>query len=433
METEYNNGKQQIGVIGLGFVGLPLALLFVRNGFNVIGIDLDKRKIDSILNSRSYIEDISNEEIEVALSSGRFHASQNYDEISKLDTIIICVPTPLTNHGTPDLGYVQNVALDLYPRLKTGQLVVLESSTFPGTTREVLQPILEKSKMKIGKDLFLGYSPERIDPGNKQFKVEEVPKVVSGITENCRKQIETLYKHVFLNVVSVTSTEVAELCKLLENSYRYINISFINEMAILCDSLDIDLWEVIDASSTKPYGFSPFYPGPGVGGHCIPVDPIYLYWKAKQAGFESRYLNLAATINDEIMDYIVYRIQNSLSNLKGLTGKKIIIYGMAYKKDISDYRESPSLYIMEKLAKLGAEVEYHDPFIPTLEILDQKYSSIELTEEALRSSDCFVIITDHTSIPLDFIVTHAPLIYDTRNVTKNYSHYKNIIRLGCGN
>ncbi|WP_156290533.1 nucleotide sugar dehydrogenase [Oceanobacillus salinisoli] len=421
----------RVGVVGLGFVGLPLALLLNKKGFHVTGIDINDKKINSLVKGTSYIDDIPNESIKNALDSGKFTVTKNYESVQSLDAIIICVPTPLTKYKTPDLSYIQDVAYNLYPRLTKGQLVILESSTFPGTTKEILKPILEKSNLRVGVDIFLCYSPERIDPGNKDTEVEAVPKVISGVTKACSSKIEELYSQIFNHTVSVSSTEVAEFSKLLENSFRYVNISFINEMALLSDGLNIDLWEVIDAASTKPYGFTPFYPGPGIGGHCIPVDPIYLSWKAKQAGIQTNFIDLSDRINTQLTEYLTSQLIKNLS-VQNLQNKNILLYGLAYKKDISDYRESPSISIMKELLEMGANVSFHDPFVSKIDINGQEFQSVELTKDTLQQNDCIVILTDHSEIPLDLIIENSSLIYDTRNITKNYKEKRNIIRFGSG-
>jgi len=430
METQHNS--PHIGVIGLGFVGLPLALLFAEKGFPVTGIDLDRNKIQMLSSGISYIPDIKSEKIEECIKKGLFRTSDDYDIVRELNVIIICVPTPLTPKHTPDLTYLDQVANELYPRLKNGQLIILESSTYPGTTKEVLQPTLEKSALKIGQNLFIAYSPERIDPGNQQFTVDNIPKVVSGVTNNCKQRIEQLYRQVFKEVIAVSSTEVAELTKLLENSFRFVNISFMNEFAMLCDALHVDAWEVIHAASTKPYGYTPFYPGPGIGGHCIPVDPLYLYWKVAQYGTDSKFIQISQEVNLRITDYVVEQICNLLPSTSAVNKGNILICGVTYKKDINDVRESPVFPIIRRLNQLGYCVSYHDPHVPEL-VLDQKrLTSMPLSYKNLQETDCVVILTDHSNLPVPHILRHAKLVYDTRNITNGLPSKARVVRLGGG-
>lgn len=419
---------QKIAVIGLGFVGLPLALLIAKKGFSVIGIDVDHNKVKHLNKHVSYIPDISNQEIKEAAESGRFSAVDSYPFANQADVVIICVPTPLSEDHTPDLHYLHEVGHSLVPYLKQGQLVILESSTYPGTTRKELQPILEKSGLKAGTGFFLAYSPERIDPGNKHIPVEAIPKVISGITEQCKKQIFQLYSLIYQQVIPVSSTEAAEMTKLLENTFRFVNISFINEMAILCDQFQLDVWEIIKASDSKPYGFMAFYPGPGIGGHCIPVDPLYLQWIAQQMGASSLFIELADQVNHIIIDYITRKLTALFVEKKA----HILIYGAAYKKDINDVRESSIFSIIRNLTKANYQVSYHDPYIPEMTVEGAKMSSIPLTEENLGQADCVLILTDHTQIPIQFILDHAKLVYDTRNITAGLSGNAKIIRLGGG-
>nr|WP_309101229.1 nucleotide sugar dehydrogenase [Fredinandcohnia onubensis] len=421
--------RATVGIIGLGFVGLPLSLLFAEKGFKVIGIDNDKTKIEKLNNGKSYLPDIKDQELLEVITAGKLMGTSDYDIIKTLDVIIVCVPTPLSSYKTPDLSYLVTVGKELAPRIKKGQLIILESSTFPGTTQEVFQPILEKSGLKAGKDFYLAYSPERIDPGNKQYKVTEISKIVSGVSDNCLQKIGELYKKVFQKIVPVSSTQVAEFTKLLENAYRFINISFINELAILSDAMEIDLWEAIEAANTKPYGFTPFYPGPGIGGHCIPVDPLYLAWKSNQCGFDNKMIQLSDEINDLTIDYIVQKIVKVLFDNNG---KKVLIYGVTYKKDINDIRESPAIKIFQLLQQVGIEVSYHDPFVPEMKIGEHKYTSTPLTETTLQQSDCVLILTDHSTIPINKILDHGRLVYDARNVTSGIKSKAKIIRFGGG-
>lgn len=430
-EEDEPHSSKNICVIGLGYVGLPLALLFAKKKMNVIGLDLVEEKVNKLNNGQSYLPDVQDEEIQTALNEGLFTATTDYEATKKANVIVICVPTPLTSYGTPDLSYLQSVSMTLSALLQKDQLVILESSTYPGTTKEVLQPILEKSNLKAGKDFFLAYSPERIDPGNKQYKeVDKIPKIVSGVSPQCKQAVLDFYTQVFDQVVLVSTPEVAEFTKLLENSYRFINISFINELAIMCDSLGIDLWESIEAASTKPYGFVPFYPGPGIGGHCIPVDPLYLTWKAMRANVENKFIGLADEINHSISNYIISKMKTYLGGK--LKNKSILLYGIAYKKDIDDYRESPAIFVLQSLFERGANVSFHDPFINEVTAAGKRLQSVNLNEKILSESDLVVILTDHSSVPIQMILDHSKLVYDTRNVTRNFTGKAKVVRLGGG-
>jgi UDP-N-acetyl-D-glucosamine dehydrogenase len=424
-------GRGIVGIVGLGFVGLPLAILFVRKGFDVIGIDLDERKIESIQAGRSYIRDVTDGEIEQAVSAGKLSAATDYTALSAAGSIIVCVPTPLSPANEPDLHFLIGACTRLSPVLKPGQLIVIESSTYPGTTRETLQPILEQSGLEIGRQLYLAYSPERIDPGNGLVAAEQIPKVISGVTERCLEQVRKLYGRVFDRLVAVSTTEAAEMTKLLENAYRLVNISFINEFAQICGKLNVNVWEVIHAAATKPYGFGAFYPGPGVGGHCIPVDPLYLQWKAAQLGISSRLIELSRQINESMPAYIVQQVQAHLG--KKLSESRILLYGITYKKDTPDIRESAAIPLIRLFRSMGAQVSYHDPYIPTL-WLDEgtELSSIALTAEALKDADCVVIVTDHSVIPVQLIAEHGSFVYDTRNVIPHVKESSKLVKLGDG-
>ena len=427
------NVRTKIAVIGLGFVGLPLSIMFAEKGFHVTGIDMDERKVTQLQHSFSYIGDIDDTRLKNVLDSGHFLATTNFDRLRDVDAVIICVPTPLTKQKTPDLRYITSAGEEIQKRLQKGQLVVLESSTFPGTTKEVFLPILEQSGLSVGKDFFLANSPERIDPGNNKYSVDEIPKVIGGMTEQCEEVAYSLYKEIYKEVVPVSSTEAAELTKLLENTFRFINISFINELAILSDHLKVDIWEVIGAAASKPYGFMPFYPGPGIGGHCIPVDPIYLQWKLQQLETNSDFIGLSELTNQRMTDYIVYRTEELLKPNRSISSAKILIYGVTYKKDVADTRDSSAIEIIEQFNQKGATIYYHDPYIPSLNIGDHLYVSADLTEDVLGEVDCVIILTDHSVIPLEKILTHASLVFDTRNVTKSHQvKSSHVRRLGAG-
>lgn len=431
-ETKMDQKKSRIAVIGLGYVGLPLALLFCNKGFNVVGIDLDRSKIAKLHQGLSYLPDLDEADIRAANSSQRFSATAEYDAIVNAEVIVICVPTPLNEKGNPDLSYLMQAGDQISSRIKSGQLVILESSTYPGTTREVLQQSLEQSGLKVGEDIFLAYSPERIDPGNTQYSIENIVKVVSGITVECTGRVYDLYKQIFNQVAVVSSTEAAELTKILENSYRFINISFINEFAMLCDSMNLNVWEIIEAASTKPFGFTAFYPGPGIGGHCIPIDPLYLQWKIKQFDLESKFISIANKVNQEMPQYIVKQIKLHLALSKLSKHANVLLYGIAYKRDVNDARESGALEIIKLLQNEEIAVSYHDSFVPSVLINNQPMFSVELTDEVLQKSDCVVIITDHSDTPLQQIMDHASIVFDTRNATKGMKGRAQVFLLGGG-
>lgn len=416
-----------VGIVGLGYVGLPLAMLFSSAGIQVIGIDINDKKIEALRNGKSYLTDFSDAEIKGLLGTQHFEPTTFFYRACEADVVILCVPTPLSEYSYPDLSYIQTAAKAITPYLKKGQLVVLESSTFPGTTEEVLLPILQESGLKVGREFYLAYSPERIDPGNKEFTLAQIPKVVSGMTAECLKRIKEVYGQVFQTLVPVSSTKAAEMTKILENSQRFINISFINETNMICAEMGIDLWEVIEAAKTKPYGFTAYYPGPGIGGHCIPVDPLYLQWKAGQYELETRFIELAKVVNGQMPDYIIDRIDKSLKNGKRLSNSKILVIGLTYKKDVNDIRESTSLMILEKLRMMDIQAVYHDPLVPHVRIEGERYESIMLTPENLAMYDCAVILTDHTGLPYDMIVEHSVLVFDTRYSIKE--PHANVVRL----
>ncbi len=416
-----------IGIIGMGYVGLPLVLRFCEEDFRVLGFDIDSKKVATLKRGRSYLKSILSSRISRFIHSGHLNVTDDFSRLDEPDCILICVPTPLTEKMEPDLQYIENTTEAIHRNLRKGQLIVLESTTYPGTTEELLLPKLESTGLKAGKDFFLAFSPEREDPGNKRFMTHQIPKVVAGVTPACKKVVTTLYGQIIKKVVPVSSPRVAELTKLLENIYRGVNIALVNELKMLTDRMGIDIWEVIEAASTKPFGFSPFYPGPGMGGHCIPIDPYYLSWKAREYDFTTRFIFLAGEINVHVPYYVVAKVQDALNARgKSIKGARILILGVAYKKDVDDARESPALAIMDLLQKKGAVILYHDPYIPSLPSF-RKYSfdlkSSPLTEKVLRKVDAAVVVTDH-SIDYQRIVKLVPLIIDTRNVTKGLVRYK---------
>ena len=416
-----------VGICGLGYVGLPLALTFGEKGFAVIGFDIDQRKIDAIGKGQSYIKHIAAERISKATRAEKpFAATMDFRRAAQADALILCVPTPLNANREPDMTYIENTARAIGPYVRPGQLVVLESSTYPGTTEEVVKPIIEQlSGLRAGIDFFLAFSPEREDPGNPHFHTASIPKVVGGYTNQCTELACALYASAITKVVPVKGTREAELTKLLENIFRCVNIALVNEMKLLCERMNIDLWEVIDAAKTKPFGFMPFYPGPGLGGHCIPIDPFYLTWKAREFEFQTRFIELAGEINTSMPYHVVQRTMEALNEAgKALKGARILILGLAYKKNVDDVRESPSIRIIELFRERGAEVEYHDPFCPRMKEMRRKpaylldLQSVDL-EQGVARADAVVIVTDHDGIDYAGVVRGAKLVIDTRNATRD--------------
>jgi UDP-N-acetyl-D-glucosamine dehydrogenase len=409
-----------IGIIGLGYVGLPLAREFLNNNFRVLGFDIDAKKITAINEGHSYIHHIPSDFIAQFTRSGALEATGDFSRLREADAILVCVPTPLGKHHEPDLSYVLNTTQAIAATLRAGQLVVLESTTYPGTTEEEMLPILTKTGLKVGKDFYLGYSPEREDPGNTQFPTAKIPKVVSGVTKSCLEIIKVLYDQIMEQIVPVLSTRVAESTKLLENIYRAVNIALVNELKMVFDRMGIDVWEVIEAAKTKPFGYQAFYPGPGLGGHCIPIDPFYLTWKARENEVHTRFIELAGEINTSMPYYVVQKTIKALNDHhKPINGAKILLLGMAYKPDIDDLREGPALKIMELLMKEGAEVDYNDPYIPELRPM-RKYNfsarSVELTPDSLSSYDAVIVTTNHSCYDYKLIREKSKIIIDTRNV-----------------
>jgi UDP-N-acetyl-D-glucosamine dehydrogenase len=425
------NRQAVIGVIGLGYVGLPLVIRFAEEGFRVLGFDIDPRKVDKLNRGRSYIRHIPGEKIAKLTRSGRVEATTKYARLKEPDAVLICVPTPLNKNKEPDMSYIEVTSDEIAKYLRRGQLVSLESTTYPGTTREILLPKFERNGLKAGRDFFLVFSPEREDPGNPKYYTKNTPKVVGGITRSCLAAGKELYTRIVDRVVPVSSPEAAEFTKILENTFRGVNIALVNELKILADKMGVDLWEVIEAASTKPFGFMPFYPGPGLGGHCIPIDPFYLSWKAKELNFNTRFIELAGEINTEMPEYVISKTADALNRRgKCLKGARILILGIAYKKDIDDMRESPALEVIEHLLEKGAKVYYNDPYIPKIPKVrkhDLGMTSSRLTLKFLSSMDAAVIVTDHTSYDYGWIVANTPLVVDTRNATKNVKKHKSRI------
>jgi len=418
-----------IGVIGLGYVGLPLAVEFARRGFNVTGFDVDESKTSQINAGKSYIPDVAEGELAEVVEAGRLRATTTMAELGTMDVIDICVPTPLRKTKDPDLSYVVKAVEAVAATLKRGQLVILESTTYPGTTDEVVQPMLEAQGLKADEDFFLAFSPERVDPGNQKFNTRNIPKVVGGVGRASTEVAAALYGSTVDTVVQVSSTRVAEMVKLLENTFRAVNIGMVNELALMCHKMDIDVWEVIDAAKTKPFGFMPFYPGPGLGGHCIPIDPHYLSWKARQHGFECRFIELAGQVNSSMPDYVVERVGEALNTVKKpINGSRVHVLGVAYKRDVNDMRESPALDILGLLAKRGASLGYTDPWVRELRTDGLALTSIDLDKAMAARPDCFVICTDHTAFQYDALVKSGVVIVDTRNALKD-RQAPNIFRL----
>lgn len=422
------------GVVGLGYVGLPLAVELARAGFETTGLDLDPRKIAAITAGESYIPDVPTSEVHHLVGTGRLRATTDYRVIADLDTVNICVPTPLRKTKDPDMSFVVSAVEAIAEHLHPGMLVILESTTYPGTTEELVQPLLERSGLKAGVDFFLAFSPERVDPGNPTFNTKNVPKVVGGTSADCSALAQALYGSAIDTVVPVSTPRVAEMVKLLENTFRAVNIGLVNEIALMCDNLGIDVWEVVDAAKTKPFGFLPFYPGPGLGGHCIPIDPFYLSWKAKQTGFEARFIELAGQVNGSMPEAVVHKIGDALNTQrKALNGSHVLVVGVAYKRDIDDIRESPSLDVMALLEQKGARVSYVDPYVPTLPARawhgGHELTSVEIGPGALADVDCVAILTDHSAIDYATLAGSAPLVVDTRNAVKG--RYPHVFRLGA--
>jgi UDP-N-acetyl-D-glucosamine dehydrogenase len=421
--------QAHIGVIGLGYVGLPLAVEFARAGFEVTGFDVDERKNTDINLGRSYIPDVPSSDLHAVVTSKHLSATGDLSRLGAVDVIDICVPTPLRKTRDPDLSYVVKAVEAVAATLRRGQLVILESTTYPGTTDEVVQPMLEANGLKPEEDFFLAFSPERVDPGNVTFSTRSIPKVLGGVGPRSTDLAASLYGSIIASVVPVSSTRVAEMVKLLENTFRAVNIGLVNEIALMCHKLDIDVWEVIDAARTKPFGFMPFYPGPGLGGHCIPIDPYYLSWKARQSGFEARFIELAGHVNSAMPEYVVQRVADALNSVqKPINGSRIHLFGVAYKRDVNDMRESPALDILELLRRRGAHVSYTDPFVPTLSHGGETLETIPFDRALAEDWDCVVVATDHAQFDYSRIVAF-PLVVDTRNACKAFKGTGQIFKL----
>ena len=428
LEEKIKNRTARVGIIGLGYVGLPLAMEFAKAGFHVTGIDVQASKVAKLNAGESYVQDIPSDVLHQQVEAKRFHATTDFSVVADLDTITIAVPTPLRKTKDPDMSYIVSACEEMVKYFGPGKLVILESTTYPGTTDELLLPMIERAGLKAGEDFFLCFSPERVDPGNPKYQTANIPKVVGGITPDCTKLGALLYSQAVEKVVPVSTTSVAEMVKLLENTFRMINIGLVNEMALMCDRMGINVWEVIDAAATKPFGFMPFYPGPGLGGHCIPIDPFYLSWKTKQAGIEARFIELAGYINGQMPHFVVDKIQNALNDhSKPLKGSHVHVLGVAYKRDIDDVRESPALDIILLLERRGARVTYSDPFVPSIRLDGGELRAEDATTMA-AAADCVVVVTDHAAFDYSAIEAKARLIVDTRNALKKYPSAK-VVRL----
>ncbi len=431
LEQKIKEKKAVIGVLGLGYVGLPLVREFINAGLKVKGFDIDEKKVKILNSGKSIIKHIPHSQVKKMVASGKFKATTNMSQLKTVDAVLVCVPTPLTENREPDMQFVIKSSETIAKYMRKDQLIAFESTTYPGTTRELVVPILEKSGLKAGKDFFLAYSPEREDPGNKDFTTKTIPKVVGGYTNKCLNIAKQIYECAIDTMVSVSSLEAAEAAKIVENVYRCINIAMVNELKMVFDRMGIDVWEVIRAASTKPFGFKPFYPGPGLGGHCIPIDPFYLTWKARQYGMPTRFIELAGEINTNMPHYVITKIMEALNqHKKSLKGSKVLVLGLAYKKDIDDLRESPSIELIELLREYGAKVDYNDPYIPKTHKQRQHdlgMTSKKLSATMIKNYDCVLISTDHSDYDYNMIVKNSKLVVDTRNATAKVRGGKNKI------
>ncbi|MCX7626187.1 MAG: nucleotide sugar dehydrogenase [Candidatus Sumerlaeaceae bacterium] len=420
----------KVGVVGLGYVGLPLLVEMAKSGFEAYGIDVDERKIAAINAGQNYIEDVDSETLAQLVAEKRIQATSDWDIVAELSAISICVPTPLRKTKDPDVSYIVSAADQIAPRLREGHIIILESTTYPGTTDELLVPRFSRPNFRVGENFFLAFSPERVDPGNKVYTTKNTPKIVGGVTRECTRRCVDYYSKIFDTVIPVSSSRCAEMVKLLENTFRSVNIGLVNEVALMCDKLGLDVWEVIQAAATKPFGFMAFYPGPGLGGHCIPIDPHYLAWKLKTLNYTARFIELASEVNGYMPHFVVDKVVRALNDeRKPVHGSRILIIGVAYKPNVRDVRESPALDIMGLLRELRAEVLYYDPFVPLLNEDGYKLASVELTDEELKKADCVVIVTNHKVIDYDKILKNASLVVDTRNATAGLSGSARVVKL----
>jgi len=432
LEAKVASREARIGVVGLGYVGLPLAVEFAKAGFRVTGVDVDSRKVAGVVSGRSHVEDVPDQVLAPLVEKGLLSAQDHYRGCGRLDAIFIAVPTPLRKTKDPDISYIVAALEEIAREVRPGQLIVLESTTYPGTTEEILRPKLESSGLKAGRDFFLAFSPERVDPGNKRYNTRNTPKIVGGVTPACTRIATLVYRQAVEQVYPVSSTQAAEMIKLLENTFRAVNIALVNEIALMCEKLGLDVWEVIEGAATKPFGFMPFYPGPGIGGHCIPLDPHYLSWKLKTLNYSARFIELASDINGHMPEVVVRRIGELLnSKRKSVNGARILVLGAAYKRDTGDVRESPALDVLKELWLRGAHVCFHDPYVESVQLDGgPTLRRIRLGTGSLRRADLVVIVTDHSAYDYAEIVRHARLVFDTRNATRNVRSGRNkVVRL----
>ncbi len=419
-----------VGVVGLGYVGLPLAIEFARAGFHVTGFDVNRAKVEALLAGESYIEDVPDAAVAEVVGSGRLVASTDFNELSRCDVVNVCVPTPLTRAKDPDVSHMAEAMEEIRKRLRAGQLVVLGSTTYPGTTSELFVPLLESTGLRVGHDFAIAFAPERIDPGNRSLTMRQVPKVVGGETDLCCDLASQLFESIFDDVVRVSSTQSAEMVKLLENTFRAINIGLVNEVALMCNRLGLDVWEVIEAAATKPYGYMKFLPGPGLGGHCIPVDPTYLSWKMKTLNFTARFIELATEINGQMPAHVADRVADLLNDDRlAVNGSRILVVGVAYKSNVADVRESPALEVMQRLREKGADVAYHDPHVPEVTLESGTLKSVDLSDDQVASADLVVILTDHAAVETARLVARAQRVFDTRNASKGLTEGREKVRL----
>lgn len=412
-----NQATAQVAIIGMGYVGVPLATCIAKLGFSVTGIDLNTKRVAQINLGQSYIADITDEELAALVEMGKIRATDRFECLAEMDVVVICVPTPLTKNREPDISYIQNSANEIAKYLRPGQLITLESTTYPGTTEEILLPTLQKSGLEVGKDFFIAHSPERVDPGNARYTTHNTNKVIGGYTEACREVAAAFYRKSILEIISVSSPSCAEMVKVFENTFRAVNIALVNELALLCDKMGLNVWEVVEAASTKPFGMLTFWPGPGVGGHCIPIDPFYLTWKAHEYNFQTRFIELAGEINSNMPQFVREKIIRALGKQgKPLYGSKVLLLGVAYKRDLGDWRQSPGLDLWHVLQRDEVKLSYHDPHVASIQDMHgQAYDSVVLTEETLKAADCVVLITDHSAFDYHFIIEHVSMLVDTRN------------------
>ncbi|HEV8676389.1 MAG TPA: nucleotide sugar dehydrogenase [Methylomirabilota bacterium] len=419
LRTAIEDRSATVGVAGLGYVGLPLAIEFAKAGFRVTGLDPDASRVDAVNRGVSYIGDVRSEDLAEVTGGGRLMASASWELASQLDAIVICVPTPFSVNREPDLSFVRAATEEIARRLRPGQLIVLESTTYPGTTQEVLRPILEAGGLRVGREFCLAYSPERVDPGNPHYHIANTPKLLAGVTPLCTALGSALYEKAVIKVVPLSSPRAAEMAKLLENIFRNVNIALVNELAMLCDRMGLDVWEVVEAAATKPFGFMSFQPGPGVGGHCIPVDPVYLSWKAKEYDFYTNFITLAAEVNANMPYFVVQKLLRLLAGKGGrVLGTRVLVLGVTFKRNVADVRNSPAVKLLELMLDHGIDVAYHDPLVPELEVKGTRLQSLPLTAEVVESADCVILHTDHATFSYDWIVAHARFVFDTRNATR---------------